>query len=1045
MKTLFELCKPRASVFNGNNREDVLDLENLADGSINAEHFFNETYITDGMKTLFHTAFNRFNGSSQTGLLRLTQSMGGGKTHAMLSLGLLAKNPKLRKKVLYDLFGDEFENVPQDITVVSYTGRNSDIEYGIWGEIASQLGKLDGAFYKNYCEQLKAPGQATWTNLLKDKPILILLDELPPYLEYTKTIPVGKGTLADTTTNALSNLFNALGKAELSNVCVVVSDLTASYEFGGKLIGKVFKDLNKEIGRTATNIEPVTANSDDLFMILRKRLFEELPSDEEINIIASAYKDAVNKQRQVGHTTYNADSIYLGVKDTYPFHYSIKDLFARFKENVNFQQTRGIIRLARQMVRGLYELSNNDCLAKHQYLINAYDIDLNNKEMISMIRDIKPSLSNAISHDICGAGKSVAEELSRENSIVLDISKLILMSSLGDVVGAIQGLNESEIIGILSCPNRDLTNIKKIIEEYKSKAWYLYMDRDAKYFFKDIKNVNAELRSIVESYTIDTAKKEIKAILQEKFLPKIKDCYQEVLVFPSIDDIEGHVEKNTLILFEPGDFNADLETFYKNTTMKNRFMFLSGSKDTMDSILSTVKEVKAISSIIRKLKEEHVPETDSQYILALDIEDKTRLKLLSTLRETFVKLYYPTSNGLDFEEITMNFIDNNFVAENQIRETLKEVYKFVVDTTSDDFKDMLEDILFTSTPMKWRDILQRAAETTDWIWYKPSAINEAKNTYISKEFWTEENGMVDKNPPLPLTSVSVQNEYKNAETGEVYLKLKHLNGDTIHYETNGEATISSNIVANGSEFKTKELKISFLCSDSEGKHDLGSPYNWKNNLVEVKYRIYTENGSKMCELDVDNDNLSILYTIDGTSPRVNGLLYAGPFIVDSSVRKLLAIAVDKNEEQYGKSLEVSIQSTPVGGGINCTDNVVNICKDKKLKLTKRIQKRNTKETYELLDSLDNNNGAILDIGELSVSKKSDSQNYISISGKSSSGIKASDIKNIIDELIAKGLDGDAVDVTLSTSSIEFASGQHFEDWIAERKEDIENYRNDINQ
>lgn len=358
---------------------------------------------------------------------------------------------------------------------------------------------------------------------------------------------------------------------------------------------------------------------------------------------------------------------------------------------------------------------------------------------------------------------------------------------------------------------------------------------------------------------------------------------------------------------------------------------------------------------------------------------------------------------------------------------------------------MLEDMLFTSTPMKWRDVLQRAAETTDWVWYKPSALNEAKNTYISKEFWTEENGMVDKNPPLPLTSVSVQSEYKNHETGEVHLKLKHLNGDTIHYEINGDATTSSSVVANANEFKTKELKVSFLCSDSEGKHDLGNTFIWKNNLVEVKYRIYTENGNRMCELDVDNDNLSILYTVDGSSPRVNGASYIVPFVVDSSVRKLLAIAVDKNQEQYGQSLEVSIQNLSVGGRIDCTDKTVNISKDKKLKLTKRIQKRNTKETYELLDSLDNNNGAILDIGELSVSKKSDSQNYISISGKSSSGIKASDIKNIINEFIAKGLDGDAVDVTLSTSSIEFASGQHFEDWIAERKEDIENYRNDINQ
>lgn len=104
MKTLFELCKPRQSVFDETKREDVLNLSDLIEGKIEGAPFFEENYITVGMKTLFDTAFNRFVKQGQTGVVKLTQAMGGGKTHNMLALGLLAANPEFRSKVMTEQF-----------------------------------------------------------------------------------------------------------------------------------------------------------------------------------------------------------------------------------------------------------------------------------------------------------------------------------------------------------------------------------------------------------------------------------------------------------------------------------------------------------------------------------------------------------------------------------------------------------------------------------------------------------------------------------------------------------------------------------------------------------------------------------------------------------------------------------------------------------------------------------------------------------------------------------------------------------------------------
>lgn len=64
MKTIRQACKVRDSVFDESKRDDTLDLANLIDGSIDTELFFAETYVTEGMKLLFDTAFKRFKGQS---------------------------------------------------------------------------------------------------------------------------------------------------------------------------------------------------------------------------------------------------------------------------------------------------------------------------------------------------------------------------------------------------------------------------------------------------------------------------------------------------------------------------------------------------------------------------------------------------------------------------------------------------------------------------------------------------------------------------------------------------------------------------------------------------------------------------------------------------------------------------------------------------------------------------------------------------------------------------------------------------------------------
>lgn len=70
-------CTPRESVFNRDRRDVVLNLSDLLESKIDAEDFFEENFITSGMKTLLEKTFSRLEGSiDQASTFLLTQAMG---------------------------------------------------------------------------------------------------------------------------------------------------------------------------------------------------------------------------------------------------------------------------------------------------------------------------------------------------------------------------------------------------------------------------------------------------------------------------------------------------------------------------------------------------------------------------------------------------------------------------------------------------------------------------------------------------------------------------------------------------------------------------------------------------------------------------------------------------------------------------------------------------------------------------------------------------------------------------------------------------------
>lgn len=1023
MKPLKELCTPRDSVFDIAKRDTVLNLTHLTADRIDATAFFEENYVTEGMRTLLTEAFRRLQKKSEQAVFKLTQAMGGGKTHNLITLGMLAKHPEFRSRVLSEL--PSAKELPP-VRVVAFSGRETDVPHGIWGEIARQLGKLEA--FNDYYQPLKAPGRNAWINLLKGEPTLILLDELPPYLDNAKSIAIGNSDLAKVTATALANLFEAVVESDLSNVCVVLTDLVGTYAEASAQIATTLQQLQSEAQRHSMNLTPVQINTDEFYHILRKRLFKSLPKEAQVDEVAQSYTKAVREAKQMDITAQSPEQFAQLIKSSYPFHPAIKDLYARFRENQGFQQTRALIRLMRIIVARLWQSGE----AEKKHLISVHDIDLNDPETLSEVRQINPSLENAVAHDIAAQGKAVAETMDQNlgGTDARDVCRLIFIASLANVPNAVLGLSIPELIGYLCAPGRNLVKLKgDVLEKLATAAWYLHSNRDGKLFFKNVENLNAKLESLARAYVREQSLKELRQRLTEMFKPVNGWCYQEVLPLPAIDEINLVSDLVTLVVSEPfvgQGLNPQLKQFFDQTTFKNRVAVLSGSRNTFDSLIENAKRLKAIQHIIDEMNTDKVPSTDPQFKQADELRDRLLGQFLSAVKETFSTLYYPTrqgdKDGLNPADFLMRFEGNKYNGEDQVLQVLKDKQKYTEDVSSDIFRKKVEQRLFTTPSMLWSEVKKRAAINPQWQWHRRDALDALRDDLVHKEVWREDAGYVDRSPPPPKTTTAqIQERSRDEDTGAVELKVTPINGDTVYAEVGGEATTASMRVENGL-FSTDEIEVSFLAVDSTGVHPHGPAVTWKNR-VTLKYRLYAGGkGEKMIELKAapnKGDKTEIRYTTDGSDPKLGGGSYEDPVAIMKGTQIVLVYA--KRDGVQSEVLQIPIDWKKPDG-----DKPID--PQKPVIWRRRHEYYFTPGSYEFIDRLKRFEAKVSAV-------------KVSITGDRWAELALHELIELTGTQLSEAVEAvrklpEYGQVGVEAGVIHFPTGQHLLDWLNETKTDV---------
>lgn len=1024
------LCTPRPSVFAADRRATVLNLDTFLKGLVNGPEFFEENFFTNGMLTLVDRAFRHLGGSGAgSSVFLLSQAMGGGKTHSMVALGLLAQDPGLRKKVL----GDQ-DPAPKlgPCRVVGFNGRSTDAPGGIWGSIAEQLGKAD-QFARYVSPLLSAPGPEAWKQLLGGDPLVLFLDELPPYLANAVAVPVGNGDLGVVTTTALANLFIAV--AEMNNVCLVLSDLAGTNYGGGQAalesaFNRAVQGITSESKRIAVPITPVNPNGDELYHILRKRLFADVAPEAEVQKVAAAYREALREAAKMNLTTSSPESLYTRVIDAYPFHPDLRELVGKFKENEGFQQTRGVIRLMQMVVSNLWKSEK----AAGMDLIHPYDLDLNLDEIASEVRTINPSLSEAIAHDVAHGGDAEVEQIdaANGNSDASDAARLILLASLSTTPGAIHGLREYQLVDCLQRPGRDLSTFKaNVLDKLATRAWYLHTSADGRLFFKNMQNLAAKLRATSLSLHAETVDRMLREHLENYFSASLRDCYQVVKVLPPPDEVQVEQEKTTLVIVRPGGqanqlpISADWQAWWSQQQYKNRVLFLTGSRDTFQKVLDSARQTRALQSIEDELKSENTPSDDPQWRALDALRDRVGLQFTAALKEAFDQIVYPSINSaLRSTGIDLAFAGNQS-GEATIRHTLEGAQKFTTKIDDDSFRTRAEARLFGSAETKvvlWSDFKRAAAVNTNWPLHKLSALDGLKAECLRRGLWREEGNHIRRGPfppPVPEVDIRLLSVQEDGD-GQTYLKIEPLHAPCVVYETgDSDPTSASSPVPTPARFEATGLRYRFLAFDPADLSRVSAVKEWTAKL-RLKYQRHDRGDHYEVELLAlpKANGITIRYTTDGSSPTSSGYAtYDGPFRVPANCRIVCAMAV---ASAYDLNSEIVRIPIPQRGQ---TDPSLDLTAPARWNQQTKLDDPGA--VWDFIQRLEKSAGVIaFDIGL--TAESGDRQQSVDYSGALDGGYDAAALKSVAEKLQEIVTGGS---LRMTVGSLGFPTGQALLDWL----------------
>lgn len=360
---------------------------------LNAELFYQRTYITEGMGLLLQSVVKRLAGQGGDPVIQLQTAFGGGKTHTMLAVYHLAegKVPASQLLGVRDIMDKAgvLSLQPARIAVLdgiklspSQAQQHGNIAaHTMWGELAWQLGGDAGYATVREADQAgTSPGKEVLAQLLsQNAPCVVLMDELVAFLRQFES---GKSYKAGTFDSNLSFIQALTEAVKAVPNAIVLASLPDSHNAGGEQGQKALRELESYFGRLQAIWKPVA--TEEAFEIVRRRLFEAINDQLAAEQVCRAFQSVYEQNRNDFPQETQASAYHRLMMAAYPIH---PEVFARLYEDwsslENFQRTRGVLKLMAKVIHSLWMEGNTDLMVMPGSLpLDSHDVS---SELISYL------------------------------------------------------------------------------------------------------------------------------------------------------------------------------------------------------------------------------------------------------------------------------------------------------------------------------------------------------------------------------------------------------------------------------------------------------------------------------------------------------------------------------------------------------------------------------------------------------------------------------------------------------------------------------------
>jgi hypothetical protein len=632
MKTVRDGCELQPNALSIRLSDQIEQLDELIDAEGDGAAFFEKTHITQGMQDLITEGLARLAGALPAGHLpseavdgRRQDASAGRLSDCWPSIPSCARNT-VRERGHATAF--------DTAAVAAFNGRNNP-DHFFWGEIANQLGKGD-QFRAFWTGGPKAPDEKDWLKLFDgDQPILILLDEMPPYFHYLDTQKVGNGTVADIATRAFANLLTAAGKKK--NVCVVVSDLAAAYDTGTKLINRASGRRPRRTGSSGTEHHAGRSGRQRNLRHSPQAAVHPIPDQAEIEDIAEAFGRKLEDAAKSKTASRGAEAIADEIAATYPFHPRLKNVVALFKENEHFKQTRGLIELVSRSAQVRMAAAGQRRVPDRPAALRPFD----SRGPRQADRDFRHARRHRQGSVGCPSVRPRPDHRSADGQGGRHAGRLAAVDrqpvhrrqcgprpdSRRD--GRMPGLAAARTVRV---PGR-LRGTRRVGLVPAPHARGPLLLRPAGEPDEAAAEPGPRAQGTPE---VDDL---IRRRLREMFKPVRKTCYDEVLPLPKLEEVANRVRKGRVLLIVSPDSKIppeEVQKFFDGLTQKNNLCVLTGDKTAMGSVEKAACHLYAAQKADGRIPEGHPQRADLERKQQTYEHDFT-----STILNLFDKVLFP--------------------------------------------------------------------------------------------------------------------------------------------------------------------------------------------------------------------------------------------------------------------------------------------------------------------------------------------------------------------------------------------------------------------